>query len=176
MTTYTESGLPLFTSKQIVLLLNNLGLQNNTFLKTAVLCKSTNGLPYTTGTLLALYGANAPAGKAGMYVNYDPASSNADQKVCVGAIATPFLQPIYGCDVVADGSDYFWDGQPFNTVSMLPFLIGNSEAMMFYENAITLANAPAVVTGFRAAFVLQTMATVEANGSMTNVLCVQGKN
>lgn len=173
MTTYTNMGTDVFTSKQIVLVYNSSNLQQNEFLQTAILAKSTNGLPYTTGTLLAKYGANAPAGKAGMYVNYDPASANADQKVCVGAIATEFMLPIYGCDVVPDGSDYIWQDAAFNTVAALPFAIGNG---MFYENAITLANATAVVTGFKAAYKLQTMATVEANGSLTNVLSIQGKN
>lgn len=173
MGTFTNNNQKAWDLKQIVLIYNASNLQQNEFLATATLAKRTDGLAYTTGTLLALYGANAPAGKAGMYVNYDPASANLDQKVCVGAISQQFLLPTYGSDVVASGSDYVLADAIPNTVSMLPFAIGNG---MFYENALTLANAPAVITGFKAAFKLQTMANVEANGSQTNVLSIQGKN
>lgn len=172
MTTFTNNNRKAWDLKQIVLIYNANNLQQNEFLATATLAKRTDGLAYTTGTLLALYGANAPVGKAGMYVNYDPASANLDQKVCVGAFLSPIL-PTDGSDVVASGSDYVWADAIPNTASMLPFAIGNG---MFYENALTLANAPAVITGFKAAFKLQTMANVEANGSQTNVLSIQGKN
>lgn len=172
----TNSVSDVFNVSQITLLYQSGSTVPDVLIGKASLAASTNGLPYKTGTLLAKYGANAPAGLAGMYVNYDPASANLDQKVCVGAISQTMMTNIYGSDATTVGSDTVLTDLALNTVDFLPFLVGNNASAMFYENAIVYGSTPAAVTGFRNAFKLSTVAQVMANDSMTNVLTIQGVN
>jgi hypothetical protein len=176
MSLITNSVRDVFDVSQITLLYQGGTTVPDILIGKASLVESTDGLPYKTGTLLAKYGTNAPAGLAGMYVNYDPDSANLDQQVCVGAISQTMMTPIYGATAATVGSDTVITDLALNTVDFLSFLIGNNASAMFYENAIVYGSTPAAVTGFRAAFVLNTVAEVMANDTMTKVLTIQGVN
>lgn len=134
-----------------------------------LLAPNTSGELYKTGSLLAKYGANAPTPNLqGAFVNYDPTSSNADQAICVGAVSGQFVGGVVGTDV----TNIDTATETYNRVNVALFNIG----MQLYENALSLNNTTAQMTGFNNTYKVNVLDTCLANGGQTNVITIQGVN
>lgn len=161
-------GKTVFNSAQTIVIFQGYGDDTSYPIKLGVLAPNTEGELYKTGDLLAKYGANAPSpALVGTYVNYDPASTNDDQKVCVGTISGQMIEGVTGVDTTSIETTT----QTLNQVNVLLWSVG----VKFYENAITQNNASGLVTGFNATFETLELDTCTANGGQTRVLKVIGK-
>lgn len=159
---------PAFKAKQTVLLYVGSGSETSYPIKLGALAPNTKSELYKTAGLLAQYDANAPTpALKGMYVNYDPASANLDQKKCVGAISGQFVDGVTGVDNTSIDTATL----TYNEVNVVLFGVD----VKFYENALVLNNTAAQITGFNATFNTQELDTCQANGSATRVLKVIGK-
>ncbi len=163
-----NGGKSVFNSTQTILLFQGLGDTTSYPIKLGTLAPNTViGSLYTTGDLLALYGDNAPTpALVGTYVNYDPASSNDDQKVLVGAISGQFVNGVTGVDTTSVDTAT----NTYNAVNVLLFSVG----VKFYENALTQNNTTSQINGFNATFDTLLLDTCEANGAQTRVLKIIG--
>lgn len=161
----TQTRKQVYSSSQVLFLCTNVGRQAAGQLSTDVrLAASTDVTKpfYSAGRLLAKYDANAPTPDlVGYYVNYDPASSNPDQAVCVAAIADGFLN-VAGYDAST---------QPIPPlVSVVTLLIPTT----YYRSTLVSANTPAVVIGFYASFTVGVVGQVYYADTLTNVETIQG--
>lgn len=157
MTAFTiAGGRQAFTSKQVTVLYQQ--GQNKLYpTENLVLAPSTDtaNLTYSAGRLLAVYTeANAPSPQlVGMAVNYDPTSTNADQKICSYVLSDEFANDLMGIDLTTITTATLTT----NRVQCAPLLIG----AQFMQSAIDNANTSAVITGFNAAFTINVVANVE---------------
>lgn len=129
---------------------------------------------YHAGNLLARYGTNAPSPElVGTYVNFDPASSNADQKICIGVLVEPMANNMVGIDTTNAETAT----QTINRVEIV--LFGNETTgirnIKMYEKALTDNNSAAVITGFKAQFSIVTITTTYYKMDLTNVISLQGR-
>lgn len=169
MTIIKSNSNKVFTSNQQPLLCNDVATnQSSQLMVLGQLVASTATVPlYYTGTLLAVYGANAPSPDlVGWYVNYDPASSNADQAVCVGAVAGEFVSGVTGATLTNPTTV----GQTYNAVNVIKFTIGTT----YYRNVLVANNTTAAMTGFDNTFNVVELADIYYNNIPTTVESIQG--
>jgi hypothetical protein len=170
MTVIVNNKSQVYTSKQRILLCLNVDSAQSSQLQVlGSLAPNTTGGLYYTGTLLAKYGDNSPSPElVGYYVNFDPTSLNDDQKVCVGAISGEFVNGVTGVVITTPATA----ANTINMVNVIEWSIGTT----YYDATLadTAINAPAVLAGFKAQYVIKELATVYLNDTLTAVSSIQG--
>lgn len=177
MTITVASNPTVFTVKQRQIIYTQGGLLPANPYTNGSLAPSTAIDPtYKTGTLLAKYGANAPTPDlVGTYVNYDPASLNDDQKVCVGLIAQgEFINGISGVVLTTPTTT----AATINAVQIALFQNDANVITGWLINSAVLTdttvNSGAVITGFNATFKTAIVATAMYDGVANNIITVTG--
>jgi len=160
-----------FVSRQIIYVQ---GMENPLPYVNGVLAPSTATDPtYQTGTLLAKYDAHAPTpALVGTYVNYDPASANLDQKVCVGVLAVPNKIGLSGVDLTSPNTEAL----TVNRLQIALFQNGGNVITGWLLNEVVLTdttiNAPAVIVGFNATYNAAIVSNNFYNGVANNIITV----
>jgi hypothetical protein len=165
MTININGSTPVFTSDQTCVVVRGPNVPQIPQVDGA-LAPSTDGSLYYSGRLLSKYGADAPAGLSGTYVNYDPASLNDDQKVPTHVISGEFVSGVSGVDITSGATA----AATLNIVPITPLLNG----LTLYENSLTENNPSAVMTGFEAYFNISTVTTTKLQGADCDVISIQG--
>ncbi len=135
---------------------------------TGTLVKTTDDSTYRSGRLLSIItSANATnASLVGMFLNYDPESSNPDQLIPSHVIADEWVNGINGYDLTSATTA----AATYNQINVAPFLTGTT----FYYNALVDQNSIDAMTGFDAFYVESTITNIQLNGTACPVITIQG--
>lgn len=161
-----NNSIPVFNYKQILVEYSN-GNGYPYPRDSGILAPSTDTTTplYSSGRLLAQYSvADAPSPElAGAYVNYDPASTKASQKICVGIIPTGYNN-LTGINVTTTDTKT----ATINNINVVRLLSG----VTLYQATIIAQNSAAVVTGFNTAFTPKVVTTTYLDGVESNIIAI----
>lgn len=136
-----------------------------------VLVASTDStaLTYYSGRILSIItSANAtnPA-LIGMFLNYQPGSSNPDQLIPTHFISEEWINGMVGLDITNTTTST----NTFNNVQVSPLIpIGTT----LYYNTLVANNTSAVMTGFNAYFIIEQLAPIYLNQVSCPLITLQG--
>lgn len=134
------------------------------------LVKATDGSTYYSGRILSIitvaHATNPDL--VGMFLNYDPTSSNPDQLVPTHVISDQWVNGVYGLD----DTNQTTQTNTYNQINVSPFLIGTT----FYYKTLTDQNPAGVITGFNAYYKEATITNIQLNGAECPVITIQGVN
>lgn len=131
--------------------------------------KATDDTLYYSGRILSQYTeANAPdPSLVGMFVNYDPDSTNPDQQIPSHVIADEWVNGLLGLDITSATTTT----DTFNTINVAPLgAIGTT----LYYNTLTANNTVGVIAGFNAYYIVNTLNNILLNGAACPIVTIQG--